>query len=136
MKISKAIQKRMKRVETLSAKETLTTWELNQLAYNKLQLENKSASKVYKMLFEYPSDDIKDILTKALGTVTPTFATWKNELKDKAHYSLWDGILAVNKLSKSAQLATKVAKQGGKIEPKTTASKAPKKSVKKAPKVA
>ena len=126
MKVSKAIQKKLDRIEQLSAKDDLTTWELNQLAYNKLQLENKSASKVYKMLFEYPSDDIKEILSKALGTVQPTFATWTSNLKDKEFYSLWDGVLAVNKLSKSAQIASKVARQGGKVEPKTTASKAPK----------
>jgi hypothetical protein len=51
------------------------------------------------------------------GGVIPSFKTFKDNVDlSKKFFSNWDGIKAGAKLSNSAQLATKVAKQGGTIK--------------------
>lgn len=119
--MSKKIQKLQTKVATLSAKANLTSWDKLNLVYAKLQLEDKSASKLYKNLFEHPSPEIKDALIDAIGNFKPDFRAFSDKLpKDKTYFSTWDGILACQKFNKAALLAAKaaakVAKQGGTIE--------------------
>jgi hypothetical protein len=118
--MSKKIAKLQDKVQKLSNKETLTSWEKLNLVYAKLQLEDKSASKVYKNLFLNPSDELKAALVDAIGNFTPDFKTFSDKLPEKEFYSLWDGILACQKFNKAALLAAKAAakvkKQGGEIE--------------------
>ena len=119
--MSKKIEKLHAKVAKLSEKENLTAWEKLNLVYAKLQLEDKSASKLYKNLFENPSEEIKNALIEAIGNFKPDFKAFSEKLsKDKTYYSTWDGILACQKFNKAAILAAKaaakVAKQGGTIE--------------------
>ena len=147
--ISKAAAKMMATIETLTAKSQttpLTSNELVRLINAKLNVENKTLSGVYKNLFISPSNDILDLVQLMCGGVVPTFETFKKVMLEKdatrVHFSNYSGLLAAARLSKSAQAATKVAKQGGTI---TKASKettsgaivkaANKAAVKAAPKV-
>lgn len=130
MKLSKAATKYAATIQTLTAKSTttpLTVNELVRLINARLQIENKTLSGVYKALFVVPSKDIEELVVLMCGGVIPTFETFKTEMlaKDAERFlfSNYAGLLAAARLSKSAQLATKVAKQGGEI---TKATKAPK----------
>lgn len=118
--MSKKIQKLQDKVNKLSNKENLSSWDKLNLVYAKLQLEDKSASKVYKNLFVNPSEEVKDALIEAIGNFTPDFKTFSDKLPKKEYYSLWDGILACQKFNKAAllaaKLAAKVAKQGGEMK--------------------
>lgn len=144
--ISKSAAKMMLTIETLTTKSQstpLTSNELVRLINAKLNVENKTLSGVYNNLFIRPSADILELVTLMCGSVIPTFATFKAAMLEKdasrIHFSNYSGLLAAARLSKSAQLATKVAKQGGtvtkaeKVETIADVSKAAAKS--KAPKV-
>lgn len=120
--ISKAAAKMMATIETLTAKSQntpLTANELVRLINAKLNVENKTLSGVYKNLFIAPSNDILDLVQLMCGGVVPTFETFKKVMLEKdaarVHFSNYSGLLAAARLSKSAQAATKVAKQGGTI---------------------
>ena len=120
--ISKAAAKMMATIETLTAKSQntpLTANELVRLINAKLNVENKTLSGVYNNLFISPSNDILDLVQLMCGGVVPTFETFKNVMLEKdstrIHFSNYSGLLAAARLSKSAQAATKVAKQGGTI---------------------
>lgn len=126
--ISKAATKMMTTIETLTAKSQttpLTSHELVRLINARLNVENKTLSGVYKNLFTSPSSDILDLVQLMCGGVVPTFETFKRVMLEKdpnrVHFSNYSGLLAAARLSKSAQAATKVAKQGGTI---TAATKA------------
>lgn len=118
--LSKAAVKLQSTIETLTAKNVntpLTVHELVRLINAKLQIENKSLSGVYKNLFVNPSKDIEDLVLLMCGKVIPTFETFKSEMlskdSERVFFSNYSGLLAAARLSKSAQIATKVAKQGG-----------------------
>ena len=109
-------------IETLTTKSQstpLTSNELVRLINAKLNVENKTLSGVYNNLFVRPSADILELVILMCGSVIPTFATFKAAMLEKdasrIHFSNYSGLLAAARLSKSAQLATKVAKQGGTI---------------------
>ena len=134
--ISKSAAKMLLTIETLTAKsknEPLTSNELVRLINAKLNVENKTLSGVYKNLFVTPSTDILELVTLMCGSVIPTFATFKTVMLEKdttrMFFSNYSGLLAAARLSKSAQLAAKVAKQGGKIS-KVAAEVVPTKAAK------
>lgn len=114
-KISKGYQKLLDTVTKLESKDILTSHETARLINAKLKIEDKSISKVYKMIFEYASNDVQTLVDKMFPKSRPTFKTFKDKVKDKPYYSVYDGLLACSKLSKGAQLADKVKKQGGAI---------------------
>lgn len=127
MTLSKTAVKLLTTINTLTTKSTttpLTVNELVRLINARLQVENKSLSGVYKNLFINPSGEIQELVTLMCGNVVPTFETFKSEMLSKdlerLFFSNYSGLLAAARLSKSAQIATKVAKQGG------TVTKAPK----------
>ena len=120
--LSKAQAKLIATIESLTAKNVttpLTSHELVRLINAKLNVENKTLSGVYKNLFVNPSNDVMDLVKLMCGGVVPTFETFKIVMLEKdaakLYFSNYSGLLAAAKLSKSAQLATKVAKQGGTI---------------------
>lgn len=128
--ISKAAAKMMATIETLTAKSKttpLTANELVRLINAKLNVENKTLSGVYKNLFLTPSGDILELVQLMCGGVVPTFETFKKVMLEKdatrVHFSNYSGLLAAARLSKSAQAATKVAKQGGTITKAATITK-------------
>ena len=141
--ISKAAAKMMATIETLSEKSKttpLTSNELVRLINARLNVENKTLSGVYKNLFISPSNDILDLVQLMCGGVVPTFETFKTAMLEKdatrVHFSNYSGLLAAARLSKSAQAAAKVAKQGGTITKATkeTTSSVIAKAAKAAPK--
>lgn len=125
-KKSKAAIKAENTVTTLSALENPTVHQLKLLVNASLKLENRKASKVYKMLFEYPTAEIAEKVNLMCPKgIHPTFKTWVDNLpigKDddgnpapKEYISIWDGLNSLAKLNPSAKAASKVAKQGGAI---------------------
>lgn len=136
---SKATQKLMLTIETLTSKaknEPLTQNELVRLINARLNVENKTLSGVYSNVVTKPSNEIKDLLQIMCGNVVPTFETFKEEMLKKdasrIHFSNYSGLLALARLSKSAQIATKVARQGGTV----TKAKSDAKSVENASSIA
>lgn len=122
MTLSKAAVKLLTTINTLTTKSTttpLTVNELVRLINARLQVENKSLSGVYKNLFINPTGEIQELVTLMCGSVVPTFETFKSEMltkdKERQFFSNYSGLLAAARLSKSAQIATKVAKQGGTV---------------------
>lgn len=120
--ISKAAAKMLNTIETLTAKSKttpLSSNELVRLINARLNVENKTLSGVYKNLFISPSNDILDLVQLMCGGAIPTFETFKKTMLEKdatrVHFSNYSGLLAAARLSKSAQAAAKVAKQGGTI---------------------
>lgn len=130
IQISKAAAKMMATIETLTAKSQstpLTANELVRLINAMLNVENKTLSGVYKNLFIAPSNDILHLVQLMCGGVVPTFETFKKVMLEKdaarVHFSNYSGLLAAARLSKSAQAASKVAKQGGTITKAATITK-------------
>jgi hypothetical protein len=120
--MSKKIQKLNAKIAAITAKgASASSWEKLNLFYAKMQIENKSASGIYKALFEKASPELSELLRESMGgNYKPEFKTFLAALKPKEYYSLWDGVLACQSFNKAAinaaKLAAKVAKQGGTME--------------------
>jgi hypothetical protein len=121
--LSKATVKMLETISTLTEKaktSDLTNHELVRLINAKLNVSDKTLSGVFKNVCEKPDAETLSLVQLMCGGVIPTFETFKTEMlkKDAArvYFSKYDGLLALSRLSKSAKLATKVAKQGGIIE--------------------
>ena len=120
--LSKATVKMLQTIESLTSKaksQDLTNHELVRLINARLNVANKTLSGVHKSVCVNPDAETLSLVQLMCGGVIPTFETFKSEMlkKDstKEFFSKYDGLLALSRLSKSAQLATKVAKQGGTV---------------------
>lgn len=123
--MSKANLKMLTTIELLTEKNktaSLTSHELVRLINAKLNVENKTLSGVFKNVCVSPSGDIKELVALMCNGVIPTFSTFKVEMlrkdPDRDFFSNYDGLLTLSRLSKSALLADKIAKQGGTVPPK------------------
>lgn len=119
---SKAIVKAEETIKTLSAKKTKTSFEYQRLINASLKIEDKSLSKVYALVTKHSSTTVKGLVKEMLGTKLPTFATFREAVVKKypqrQYFSVWQALGVLKGFSQSAKVADKVAKQGGKIEPK------------------
>jgi len=125
--MSKQINAKIARIETLKAKENRTTYESQCLANAMYTVENRTLSKVYNNLLreienEKPSD-LKDEIIRMLGGYDfPTgkqFVNMAKKGKMKKHWSIWDGLGIVRKFNKKAVQQKKAAKEQAKESKKT-----------------
>lgn len=115
MKKSKSQIKLELTIETLTAKKDKTTNDLVRLVNAKMKLENKSLSKVYKNLTKDVTPEIAEMIADILGKAKfPTFKEFCEEIKEKASYSNYDGLLCLGRFNKIARTNEKLKKQAKK----------------------
>ena len=100
------LKEKVAKYETLKAKGTLTLTQLGYLANAKYKIEDRSLSKVYKVVSEL--SDAKELLGKS---TMPTFKAFAEAMPVKEFYSVYDGIRTLIKFNKASALATKVQRQ-------------------------
>jgi N-glycosylase/DNA lyase len=94
------------RQNELIKKENKTTFDFVKLANVTDKIENKTISKVYKVVTS--SVYAKNIVGKSK---IPTFAEFVAKMKVKDSYSNWDGYLCLSKFNIKEATAKKVARQ-------------------------
>ena len=102
-----------KTISLLESKDNLTVHELRRLANAKHKLEDRSPSKLYKAVksdYEAKDEAIVNLLGKSKF---PEFKEFVSKLPNKLLFSKWDALGVLAKCNKSAQIATKLEKQGG-----------------------
>ncbi len=112
VKVSKGQIKLELSIATLTAKKDKTTHELIRLVNAKLKLENKSLSKVYKNLSKDVTTELAELINDILGKAKlPSFKEFCEEMKEKATYSNYDGLLCLGRFNKIALTNAKLVKQ-------------------------
>ena len=107
------IQWKLETRDILTAKIDKTTFDYVKLANVTDYIEDKSPSKIYKVVIE--SVFCKDILGQSK---IPTFAEFLTKLPTKQYFSRFDGYKTLAKFNVANELGKKVAKQNKKIAAK------------------
>lgn len=105
-KVTKSMTKLVNSYNSLLEKENKTSLDFARLANAEQRIEDKTASKVYKVVTS--SKYLNDILG---GADVPTFKQFIEKLPQKLTYSNYDGFMCLRKFNTSETLAKKVARQ-------------------------
>ena len=100
------LKEKVAKYEALKTQGTLTLTQLGYLANAKYKIEDRSLSKVYKVVSEL--SDAKELLG---NSPMPTFKQFAEAMPIKDFYSVYEGIRTLIKFNKASATATKVARQ-------------------------
>jgi len=106
MKVSKSISKVQNTITVLTAKDGKTSFDFVRLANATQKLDDKSASKLYKIVTNH--ELASDILGKS---TMPSFKAFAAQLPKKQFFSTYDAFMTLRKFNKVATTKAKVAKQ-------------------------
>jgi len=106
MKVSKSISKVQSTITVLTAKDGKTSFDFVRLANATQKLDDKSASKLYKIVTNHAL--ASDILGKS---AMPSFKAFAAQLPKKQFFSTYDAFMTLRKFNKVATTKAKVAKQ-------------------------
>lgn len=113
MKVSKSISKVQNTITVLTAKDDKTSFDFVRLANATQKLEDKSASKLYKVVTSH--ELASDILGKS---TMPSFKAFAAQLPKKEFYSTYDAFMTLRKFNKVEKQQRKTARQNKKTAAK------------------